>query len=55
MEHTRYELSYGDKQVFVLKKNDPGYTLPVPHTILEANPDLTQAPLAGGGSERKAK
>jgi hypothetical protein len=52
IKHTWYELTYGDKQVFSLGKDDPGYTLPMPHTILESNPDLTQVPLANGGSER---
>lgn len=53
MEHTWYELTYGDRQVFVLEKDDPGYTLPIPHTILEANPDLTQVPMVNGGGGRR--
>jgi hypothetical protein len=39
-------------ETYVLELNDPGYTLPMPHTILKENPDLTQVPLAGNGKER---
>ncbi|MDR1883995.1 MAG: RagB/SusD family nutrient uptake outer membrane protein [Prevotella sp.] len=51
--HNWRELSYGDSQTFVLEQNDPGYTFPVPESILLVNPDLTQVPLAGNGSARQ--
>jgi hypothetical protein len=53
--HTWHDLTYGTRQTFVLEHNDPGYTLPMPHTMLEANPDLTQVPLAGGGQTRQPR
>jgi hypothetical protein len=37
---------FGDApQTFTLGKEDPGYTLPMPESMLLANPDLTQVPL----------
>lgn len=53
IRHNWHDLIYGSGQTFVLEHNDPGYTLPMPHTIIEANPDLTQVPLAGGGQARQ--
>jgi hypothetical protein len=47
MEHVWYSTSNGTRQTFVLEKNDPGYTFPMPVDILTANPDLSQVPLAG--------
>ncbi|MDR0511162.1 MAG: RagB/SusD family nutrient uptake outer membrane protein [Rikenellaceae bacterium] len=44
---------YGDLQRFVLEHDDRGYTLSIPHTILSANPDLTQAPLYNDGRPRQ--
>ncbi|MDR3184375.1 MAG: RagB/SusD family nutrient uptake outer membrane protein [Prevotellaceae bacterium] len=46
VEHVWYETSgYGDPQTFTLKQNDPGYTFPMPESILLSNPDLTQVEL----------
>ena len=52
LNHTWYDVTYGDKQVYVLEQNDPAYTLPMPHTIIAANPDLTQVPLYKDGKNR---
>ena len=42
VSHVWYELQGGKPQTFTLKQNDPGYTFPMPETILLANPDLTK-------------
>lgn len=52
LSHTWYDTTYGDKQVYVLEQNDPGYTLPMPNTIIASNPDLTQVPLYKDGKSR---
>jgi tetratricopeptide (TPR) repeat protein len=43
--HVWRELTYGDQQTYTLEQNDPGYTFPMPETVLLANPDLTQVEL----------
>jgi hypothetical protein len=43
--HVWRELSYGDPQTFTLAQDDPGFTFPMPETVLLANPDLTQVEL----------
>jgi hypothetical protein len=53
IERTWYELSRGDHQTFVLEQADPAYTLPVPHTLIEKNPDLSQVPRYNDGQSRR--
>ena len=54
LRHTWHDVTYSNEHhVFVLEKDDPGYTLPLSHSLLEANPALLQVPLAAGGKERK--
>jgi tetratricopeptide (TPR) repeat protein len=43
--HQWYELSRGDRQTYTLEQNDPGYTFPMPESVLLTNPDLTQVEL----------
>jgi hypothetical protein len=43
--HYWYELSRGDRQTYTLEQNDPGYTFPMPESVLLTNPDLTQVEL----------
>ena len=45
IQHTWYP-DEDTKIVYTLQKNDPGYTLPLPNTALEANAYLHQNPLA---------
>jgi hypothetical protein len=55
IEHVWYNTEDGTRQVFVLEQNDPGYTLPMPHTILGSNRDLSQVPLYDGGLPRRPR
>jgi tetratricopeptide (TPR) repeat protein len=48
----RLDNDSGEAQIYTLEKNDPGYTLPIPQSLLDANKDLTQVPLANEGFER---
>ncbi|MCL2561611.1 MAG: RagB/SusD family nutrient uptake outer membrane protein [Rikenellaceae bacterium] len=48
-----YDTVFGDRQEFELGHNDPGYTLPMPATILGANPDLSQVPMYNNGQPRR--
>ncbi|MDR1415753.1 MAG: RagB/SusD family nutrient uptake outer membrane protein [Odoribacteraceae bacterium] len=34
-------------ETYVLEENDPGFTLPIPHTVIEKNSYLRQAPTVG--------
>jgi hypothetical protein len=46
VKHVWYTTTgYGDPKTFELEQNDPGYTFPMPESILLTNPDLTQVPL----------
>ena len=45
----------GVPRTFVLEENDPGYTLPLPHGILNRNPHLVQVPMYRGGAPREAR
>jgi hypothetical protein len=53
IERVWVEPATGLRRRFTLTENDPGYTLPLPHDILNRNIDLVQVPLYRNGQPRQ--